>query len=113
MMLNSILLMSAPEGDASPIPNFLFLGGIILVFYFFMIRPQSKKAKDQKKFKESIAKGDRIVTIGGVHGKVAELKDTTIIIETEGGGRLKIERAAVSMEYTKGEQVAGQELAKN
>ena len=115
-MLQSILLMATPEGgEASPIPNFLFLGGIILVFYFFMIRPQTKKAKEQKKFKESISKGDKIVTIGGIHGKIAELKDTTVIIETEGGNRLKVERSAISMEYSKGEQTntSTQELAKN
>ena len=73
---------------------------VIAVFYFFMIRPQLKKAKDQKKFKEQIKKGDKIITIGGIHAKIAEISETTFIIEVEGGNRLKIEKSAVSMENT-------------
>lgn len=71
---------------------------IMVVFYFFMIRPQMKKAKDQKKFREAIKKGDKIVTIGGIHGKIVEVNDSTFIIEVEGGNRLKIEKSAISME---------------
>jgi preprotein translocase subunit YajC len=68
--------------------------------YFFMIRPQMKKAKEEKKFREELAKGDRIVTIGGIHGKVAEIKDTTLIIEVGDNQRLKIEKTAVSKDGT-------------
>jgi len=50
-----------------------------------------------------LAKGDKVVTIGGVHGKIAEIKETTLIIETEGGGKLRIEKSAVSMEYSTGQ----------
>ena len=71
---------------------------IIVVFYFFMIRPQMKKTKDEKKFREGIAKGDKIITIGGVHGKITEIQETTLIIEVEGGNKLKIEKSAVSMQ---------------
>ena len=63
-----------------------------------MIRPQLKKAKDQKKFRENIKKGDKVVTIGGIHAKIVEVNDTTFIIEVEGGNKLKIERSAVSMD---------------
>lgn len=63
-----------------------------------MIRPQMKKQKAQQKFKETIDKGDKIVTIGGVHGKIIEVQETTFIIEVEGQNRLKIEKTAVSME---------------
>lgn len=99
-MLN-ILLMSTPDGgESNPTGTFLMLGAIMLVFYLFMIRPQMKKSKDQKKFKEQLKKGDRIITIGGVHGKIAEMKDATLIIDVEGGNRLKIEKSAVSMEST-------------
>jgi len=99
-MLN-ILLMSPPEGgESNPMGTFLMLGAIMLVFYLFMIRPQMRKSKDQRKFKEQIKKGDRIVTIGGIHGKISEMKDTTLIIDVEGGNRLKIEKSAVSMEST-------------
>lgn len=69
---------------------------IIVVFYFFMIRPQMKKQKEGKKFMESLEKGQRIVTIGGVHGKIEEVRETTIIIGVEGGGKLKVEKRAIS-----------------
>jgi len=71
---------------------------IIVVFYFFMIRPQLKKAKDQKKFRENIKVGDKVVTIGGIHAKISEIQDTTFIITVEGGVKLKIEKNAVSMD---------------
>ena len=71
------------------------------ILYFFMIRPQQKKAKDQKKFTEEIKKGDYVVTIGGIHGRIAELEDDTIIVEVERGARIKISKSAVSMESTK------------
>ena len=67
-----------------------------------MIRPQLKKTKEEKKFRETINKGDKIVTIGGIHGKIHEVQETTLIIEVEGGHKLKIEKSAVSMDYSKG-----------
>ena len=82
------------------IQNLLPLVLIVIVFYFFMIRPQLKKAKDQKKYREALKKGDKVITIGGIHGKIVETNDKTFVIEVEGGGKLKIERAAVSMEFT-------------
>ena len=79
----------------------LFMGAIIAVFYFFMIRPQQKKAKDQKKFVEELKRGDYIVTIGGMHGRIAEIEDDTFIIEVERGGRIKFSKSSVSMDSTK------------
>jgi preprotein translocase subunit YajC len=79
-------------GFASLIPMILIIG----IFYFFMIRPQMKKAKEAKKFRESLSKGDKIVTIGGIHGKITDVAETTFIIETEGGAKLRIEKSAVS-----------------
>jgi preprotein translocase subunit YajC len=76
----------------------IFLVLIFGVFWLFMIRPQMKKQKAQQKFKDTIGKGDKIITIGGVHGKILEIGDTTFVIEVEGGNRLKIEKSAVSME---------------
>lgn len=101
MNVLSIILMSPPAGgNSNPLMSFLPIILVIAVFYFFMIRPQLKKAKDQKKFKEQIKKGDKIITIGGIHAKIAEISETTFIIEVEGGNRLKIEKSAVSMENT-------------
>lgn len=78
--------------------QFLPLVLIIVVFYFFMIRPQLKKTKEQKKFRENIKVGDKIVTIGGIHGKIADIGETTFMITVEGGVKLKIERSAISMD---------------
>lgn len=97
-MLNNILLQAAQSGGGYQ--QLIFLGLIVIVFYFFMIRPQMKKAKDQKKYIAEIKKGDKVVTIGGIHGKISEIQDTTFIIEVEGGTKLKIERTAVSMDAT-------------
>lgn len=94
MLLNSILLTAQGAGDSNTFIIMMVL--MIGVFYFFMIRPQMKKSKEQKAFRESLKKGDKIVTIGGIHGKILEVKDTTMIIETEGQGRLKIEKSAAN-----------------
>lgn len=95
----SIILM-AGGGDQNPATSIIFLVLIFGVFWLFMIRPQVKKQKAQQKFREEIGKGDKIITIGGVHGKILEVGETTFIIEVEGGNRLKIEKSAVSMEST-------------
>jgi preprotein translocase subunit YajC len=97
-MINTTLLM-APSGDGESGPMFyVMIGAMVLVFYFFMIRPQQKKQKEQKKFRASLAKGDKIVTIGGIHGKVSDVKDTTALITVEGGVKLKVELSAISMD---------------
>ncbi|MBX2895176.1 MAG: preprotein translocase subunit YajC [Cyclobacteriaceae bacterium] len=100
-MIYSILVQAQTPGGSGLTTQLLFMGALIAVFYFFMIRPQQKKAKDQKKFTEEIKKGDYVVTIGGLHGRVAEIEDDTFIIEVERGGRLKYSKSAVSMESTK------------
>ena len=79
----------------------LLFGGIAVVFYFFMIRPQQKKQKDQKNFISDIKKGDRIVTIGGVHGRIAEMDDDTITLDVEKGAKIKFEKSAISLEASK------------
>ncbi|TXI69910.1 MAG: preprotein translocase subunit YajC [Cyclobacteriaceae bacterium] len=100
-MIYSILVQAQSPGGSGLTTQLLFMGALIAVFYFFMIRPQQKKAKDQKKFTEEIKKGDYVVTIGGLHGRIAEIEDDTFIIEVERGGRLKYSKSAVSMESTK------------
>jgi preprotein translocase subunit YajC len=89
------------QGGGSAVPQMLFFGAIILIFYFFMIRPQQKKAKDQKKFTEEMKKGDYVVTVGGAHGYIAETEGDTFILEVEKGGRIRFNKSAISMEYTK------------
>lgn len=72
---------------------------MFVVIYFFMIRPQQKRAKNEKTFESSLKVGDKIITKSGLHGKVSELADTTVIIETM-SGKLKMERSAISMEMS-------------
>ena len=87
------------QAEGAGVMQFVMLGLIVVVFYFFMIRPQLRKSKEQKKFREGLAKGDEVVTIGGVHGKISEIKETTVIIDVEGGNKLKVEKSAVSSEF--------------
>ena len=96
-MLNVILM--APAEGGGGIMDFLPLILIVIVFYFFMIRPQLKKQKDQKKFREALAKGDKVVTIGGLHGKIAEVKDNVVIVEVANNVQLKIEKSAISSDF--------------
>ena len=83
--------------------SFLPLILIIIVFYFFMIRPQLKKQKEQKKFRDNLAKGDKVVTIGGIHGKIQEIKETTIVLDAGNGQSLKIEKSAISSDFSSNE----------
>ena len=103
MSVLNIFLMAQPGGaqggNAWTTP--IFMGAIILVFYFFMIRPQAKKAKEQKKFIAEMAKGDKIVTIAGIHGKINKVnEDGTLELEVSPGSYIKIERASISQEWT-------------
>lgn len=96
---NILLFMPPAEGqEGGGFMTFLPLIAIVLVFYLFFIRPQMKKAKDQKKYREALKKGDKIITIGGIHGKIIEVQETTFTIEVEGQNRLKIEKSAVAMD---------------
>ena len=71
------------------------VGGIILVFYFFMIRPQQKKAKQEKEFRESLKKGDKVVTIGGIHGRIVSIEEDGILVEVDNGVKLKFDKSAI------------------
>lgn len=95
--------MSPPQEGAEGggmLQTILMFGLIFVVFYFFMIRPQVKKQKEAKKFKESLKRGDKIITIGGIHGKIAEMKEDTVVIEVEGGNRLRIDKNAIAREFS-------------
>jgi len=96
-----ILLQAQTEEATSGfgMEQIIMFGAIGLVFYFFMIRPQMKKQKEAKQFKESLVKGSKIITIGGIHGKIVEIKDDTVMVEVEGGNRMKLEKSAISKEF--------------
>ncbi len=98
--MNSLLLQAKVGGV--DMVQILMFGGIFIVFYFFMIRPQQKKTKDQKKFREELKKGDTVVTIGGLHGSIASIDaDDTITLEVDRGVKMKFEKSSISAEYTK------------
>ncbi|MEZ4883403.1 MAG: preprotein translocase subunit YajC [Chitinophagales bacterium] len=99
MMLISVLLAQAAGPD--PMMNVFFIVAIVFVFYFFMIRPQSRRAKTQREFLDNLQKGDRVITIGGIHGRIAKLNDNTVLLEVDTNGtKLKVERSVISMEFT-------------
>ena len=97
--LNSVLLQAGAGGGG--MVQLVLMGGIILVFWLFMIRPQAKKAKEQKKFVENMQKGDKVVTIAGIHGTINKInEDATIQLEVSPGSYLRIEKSSISMEWT-------------
>jgi preprotein translocase subunit YajC len=95
-MLNFVLLQ-IPSGIVSFLPMIL----IVAVFYLFMIRPQMKKAKEHKKFIAELKKGDKVITTAGIHGKIVDMNETTIVVETEGGGKIRFDKSAVSLDASK------------
>jgi preprotein translocase subunit YajC len=97
--LVSIILSADPKQGGTV--QLVMMGAIVLVFWFFMIRPQAKKAKEQKKFIDNMQKGDKIVTIAGIHGSINKVnEDNTIQMEVNPGSYLKIEKSSISMEWT-------------
>lgn len=100
MKLLGILLQSQAQSS-----NFtlIFMGLMVLVFWLFMIRPQAKKAKQQKQFINDLKKGDKVVTIAGIHGTISKVnEDNTISLEVSPGSYLKIEKSTISMEMSAG-----------
>ena len=101
-MLEFVLLQAPAQGGLAQYGNFILIGGMIAIFYFFMMRPQQKKAKEAKLFKDAMKKGDNVVTIGGLHGKIASIEsDDTVTIEVDKGIKLKFEKSSISVEATK------------
>jgi preprotein translocase subunit YajC len=103
MQLLSIYLMMDPQGKSSSSFSLIFMGLMILVFWLFMSRPQAKKAKEQKNFINDLKKGDKVVTIAGIHGVINKInEDNTLSLEVSPGSYLKIEKSTISMEMSAG-----------
>ena len=102
MNIQSILLFAQPAANGAKggggYSMLIFLGLMILVFYFFMIRPQQKKQKQIKEFRENIKRGDKIITIGGIHGKIVDVQDATFTVEISDNVKITIEKAAVAID---------------
>ncbi len=102
MSLTTVFLMFGQGQQGSSNATIIFIPLMILVFWLFMIRPQTKKAKEQKTFLQNLQKGDKVVTIAGIHGTVNKISDdgNTIMLEVSAGSYIKIEKSAISMEWT-------------
>jgi preprotein translocase subunit YajC len=100
--MTSTLLQA--QGQGGGMGTLLFMVGFFAIFYFFMIRPQMKKTKEQRKFQEAIKVGDRVMTMGGIHGEVIETEETSVVIKLD-QGRMRIEKAGLSgaKEVTEGQ----------
>lgn len=100
-LLSVFLMLGQGGGEGGSSVSFIFLGLIILVFWLFMIRPQAKKQKQQKEFINNLQKGDKVVTVAGIHGTVNKLNDDgTFMLEVNAGSYIKMEKSSVSMEMT-------------
>ncbi len=97
--MTASILLQATGGN--PIMSFLPMILILVVFYFFMIRPQMKKAKDHKKYVEELKRGDKVITSAGIHGKIIDMTDTTFLIEVESGAKIRFDKSAISLEGSK------------
>src|ERR1700744_5104550 len=98
-MTTAILLQAGTIGGINP--QIIMFGLIALVFYFFMIRPQVKRQKDQKNYVNELKKGDRVITTSGAHGKITDINDATVVIEGESGHKTRYDKSAISLEASK------------
>ena len=100
-MNHYFVLLQAQQSPGMCSFQFIFLGLMIVVFWLFFIRPQAKKAKQQKSFIENLKKDDKVVTIAGIHGKINKVnEDGTLSLEINPGSYLKIEKSSISLEWT-------------
>ncbi|MCC7233161.1 MAG: preprotein translocase subunit YajC [Bacteroidia bacterium] len=99
--MNQILFVLLAGTQGSGLMNIVFLVSIIVVFYLFMIRPQVRKQKTEKQFRETLQKGAKVVTIGGIHGRIVEVSDRTFLVEIDTNVKVRVERSAISAEATR------------
>jgi preprotein translocase subunit YajC len=93
----TFFLIGAPAGEqANPLAMFLPLILIFIVFYFFIIRPQKKKEDNRKKMIEAVKKNDRVITIGGIHGTVTQVDETSVLVQVDSNAKLRVEKSALS-----------------
>jgi len=93
--MNYLLMAPTNGSESNPLMSFLPMILIIVVFYFFMIRPQMKRQKELTAFRNSIAKGDKVVTTGGIYGKVVDLKDNTVLLQVDDNVKIRVDKSAI------------------
>jgi len=96
--MTTAILLQASSGFGTQ--QIIMFGLIAVVFYFFMIRPQVKKQKDQKKYVNELKKGDKVVTTAGIHGRIIDVNDTTFLVEID-NGKIRFDKSAISLEASK------------
>jgi preprotein translocase subunit YajC len=99
-MISLTILVQAPTGLTQALPQILLWVGILGVFYFFMIRPQQKKQKEQRSFVDNLKKGQDVVTIGGLHGKIVTVDDKLVTLEVDKTTRLKFEKSSIARDVS-------------
>ena len=92
-VMSSLFLRASPAAGGGR--TLVFIVGTMMLFYFFIMRPQLKKQKETRKFRETIAKGDRVVTVGGIHGKVLDVNDKTVLLQIDKGS-MRVDLAGIS-----------------
>lgn len=97
-MINLSILLQQQNGAMM---QMLFLVAIFVIFYFFMIRPQMRKQKMEQKFRNELEKGAKVVTIGGIHGKIVDVAEKTFLIEIDSNVRVRVEKSAISADATR------------
>ncbi|RPD46106.1 preprotein translocase subunit YajC [Hymenobacter sediminis] len=97
-MFATLLLQAAPATTSGGLLSYLPLVAMVVVMYFFMIRPQQRRSAEAKKFRASLAKGANVVTIGGLHGKIVDVSEETVTVEVDKGVRLRFDRSAIARE---------------
>lgn len=103
-LISSAYAQAAGVAAQTPsiIPNLLLFGGLMVVMYFFMLRPQMKRAKDARTMIEALGKGDEVITSGGMAGRITDIGDTFLTVEISAGVSIKLQKSAVSMVLPKG-----------
>ena len=95
MLSNTILLDAAANQQGNPYSTIIMIVAMIAIFYFFMIRPQQKRAKEIKKQREAMQKGDNVVTAGGIYGKIVEVRDDSFLIQVDSNVKIRVSRESV------------------
>ena len=99
-MIFMMIFLQAKPGGAMGSSFMVMMGLVMLVFYLFMVLPQSRRNKKQKNYRDNIKKGDRVITNGGIHGKIAEVKGDSFLLELETSTKIKIEKSSINMELS-------------
>ena len=94
------LLNAAPAAQGNNWTMWAMLGLIFVVMYFFMIRPQKKQQKELQNFRDGLKKGDKVVTIGGIYGTVAEVKESTVLMEVDNNVKIRVSKNALVKDFT-------------